>query len=376
MLRRYQVRRGGVNGLHSNLHTNEETFIVPKVVARAESLPMRQFLHAAIFLGLSASTAFAQWQTQTIDTKADFRGLCVVSPKVTWVSGSKGNYGRTTDGGKTWSVGMVPDAEKLDFRDIEAFGETTAYLLSAGPGDASRIYKTVDGGKSWAMQFKCADSAAFLNAIAFWDEKNGLALGDPVKGQFQLIATDDGGANWKPLEAKTLAPALPGEGAFAASGTCLVTHGDKDVWFATGGAKTARVFHSKDRGRNWEVSETPIVAGAESAGIFSIAFRDKHHGMIVGGDYRKPNDIGATAAITSDGGKTWTPLDKRLPFRSAVSWAKDRWVAVGTSGSHSSEDNGATWKLLDRENYNSVGFTPTGEGWAVGPKGRIAKFVK
>ncbi|MBI3410823.1 MAG: glycosyl hydrolase [Planctomycetes bacterium] len=336
---------------------------------------MKHHFLAAVLLGLCASNAFAQWQTQTIDTKADFRGLGVVSSKVAWVSGTKGTFARTTDGGKIWSVGIVPGAEKLDFRDVEAFGEATAYLLSAGPGDASRIYKTVDAGKSWTMQFKSADPMAFFDAIAFWDEKNGIALGDPVKGLFQLIVTADGGANWKPLAAKTLPPALSGEGAFAASGTCLVTHGEGDVWFATGGAKTARVFHSKDRGQNWEVSETPIIAGVESAGIFSIAFRDKHHGMIVGGDYRKPNDIGATAATTSDGGKTWTLLDKRLPFSSAVSWANDRWVAVGTSGSHVSLDNGATWKLLDRENYNSVGFASTGEGWAVGPKGRIAKFT-
>jgi photosystem II stability/assembly factor-like uncharacterized protein len=337
---------------------------------------MKYFILAAPLLGLSGSIAFAQWQAQSIDTKADFRGLCVVSPNVAWVSGTKGTYARTIDGGKTWSVATVPAAEKLDFRDVKAFGETTAYLLSAGPGDASRIYKTIDGGKSWTMQFKSADPAAFFDAIAFWDEKNGIALGDPVKGLFQLIVTDDGGANWKPLAAKTLPPALSGEGAFAASGTCLVTHGKTDVWFATGGAKTARVFHSKDRGQNWEASETPIVAGAESAGIFSIAFRDKHHGIIVGGDYRKPNDSGANAATTSDGGKTWTLLDKQLPFRSAVAWAKDRWVAVGTSGTHASLDNGATWTLLDRENYNSVGFTSTGEGWAVGPKGRIAKFAK
>ena len=337
---------------------------------------MKYSFLAAILFGLSCSIAFAQWQAQTIDTQSDFRGLCVVSRKVAWVSGTKGTYARTTDGGKNWSVGTVPGAEKLDFRDVEAFGETTAYLLSAGPGDASRIYKTVDGGKTWAMQFQSADPAAFFDAIAFWDEKNGLALGDPVNGQFQMIVTKDGGANWKPLAAKSLPPALSGEGAFAASGTCLVTHGDKDVWFATGGAKTARVFHSKDRGLNWEVSDTPIIAGVESAGIFSIAFRDKDHGMIVGGDYRKPNDIGATAATSADGGKTWTGLDKRLPFCSAVAWAKDRWVAVGTSGSHVSQDNGTTWKQLDQENYNSVGFTSTGEGWAVGPKGRIAKFAK
>jgi photosystem II stability/assembly factor-like uncharacterized protein len=337
---------------------------------------MKYFFLAALLLGLSGSGARAQWQAQKIDAKAEFRGLCVVSEKVAWVSGAKGTYARTTDGGKNWSLGTVPDADKLEFRDVEAFGENTAYLLSAGPSDASRIYKTVDGGKSWTMQFKSADPASFFDAIAFWDEKNGIALGDPVQGQFQLIVTTDGGANWKPLVPKTLPPALAGEGAFAASGTCLVTHGDGDVWFATGSAKTARVFRSRDRGQNWEVSETPIVAGAESAGIFSIAFRDKDHGMIVGGDYRKSKDTGATAATTSDGGKTWTLLDKRLPYRSAVSWAKDRWVAVGTSGSDVSLDNGTTWKQLDRENYNSVGFASSGEGWAVGPQGRIAKFAK
>jgi photosystem II stability/assembly factor-like uncharacterized protein len=331
---------------------------------------------AATLLGLCGPAAFGQWQTQAVDTNSDFRGLCVVSPDVAWASGTKGTYAWTTDRGKTWSVGAVPGAGKLDFRAVKAFGKDTAYLLSAGPGDASRVYKTADGGKSWVMQFKCADPAAFFDAIAFWDEKNGIALGDPVGGRFQLIATGDGGASWKPLAAKALPPALPGEGAFAASGTCLVTRGEADAWFATGGARSARVFRSRDRGRSWEVSETPVAAGAESAGIFSIAFRDGDHGMVVGGDYRKPDAVGATAAITSDGGKTWVPLGKRLPFRSAVAWAKGRWVAVGTSGSHASRDDGATWTPLDRENYNSVAFTPTGEGWAVGPKGRVAAFTK
>lgn len=337
---------------------------------------MKYFFLSSVVIFSFSSLALAQWQTQTIGTKSDFRGLCVVSAHVAWVSGTNGTFGRTTDGGKIWSVGTVAGAEKLDFRDVEAFGDATAYLLSAGPGDASRIYKTIDGGKSWTMQFKNSDPAAFFDAIAFWDEKNGIALGDPVKGVFQLIVTSDGGASWKPLAAKTLSPALAGEGAFAASGTCLVTHGENDVWFATGSAKTARVFHSKDRGQNWEVSETPIVACNESSGIFSLAFRDKDHGMIVGGDFRKPDDTGVTAATTSDGGKTWTAIKSKLPFRSAVAWTKDRWVAVGTSGSFVSEDNGATWKLLDRENYNSVRFASTGEGWAVGPKGRIAMFAK
>jgi photosystem II stability/assembly factor-like uncharacterized protein len=336
---------------------------------------MKRLHLAVVLLGFCQSVTYAQWQQQTIGSDADFRGLCAVSANVAWVSGTKGTYARTTDGGKNWSVGTVPGAEKLDFRDVEAFGEATACLLSIGPGEDSRIYKTADSGKTWALQFKNPDPEAFFDALAFWDDKNGVALSDPVKGHFQLIVTDDGGANWKPLKPLNLPPALPNEGAFAASGTCLVTHGKNDVWFCTGGARTARVFHSKDRGQNWTVSDTPLLAGIESAGIFSIAFRDGDHGVIVGGDYRKPNDPGATAAITSDGGKTWTLVEKRLPFRSCVAWAKDRWVAVGTSGSDFSQDNGTTWKPLDQKNYNSVAFTRTGEGWAAGPKGRVAKFA-
>jgi photosystem II stability/assembly factor-like uncharacterized protein len=337
---------------------------------------MKPFVAATMLLGLPGSLAFGQWEAQTIKTDADFRGLCVVSSKVAWVSGTKGTFGRTTDAGKTWIAGQVPDAEKLDFRDVEAFGEEKAYLLSAGPGDASRIYKTIDGGKNWSLQFKNSEPDAFFDAIAFWDEKNGIALSDPVKGRFPLIVTDDGGANWKRLPEKSSPTALSNEGAFAASGTCLVARGENDVWFCTGGAKVARVFHSSDRGRTWTVAETPLLAGIESAGIFSIAFRDGNRGMIVGGDFRKANDTNATCAITSDGGKTWNLVDKSIPYRSCVAWAKDRWIAVGISGSDYSVDDGKTWKSLDRENYNSVAFTSNGEGWAVGPKGRIAKFVK
>jgi len=144
-------------------------------------------------------------------------------------AGTKGTFARTTDAGKTWFVGTVPGAAKLDFGDGDAFSAAMAYLLSAGPGENSRIYKTSDGGKTWVLQFKNPDSEAFYDAMAFWDDKNGIVLSDPVKGQFQLIVTDDGGKNWKPPSGLKLPPALPSEGAFAASGTCLIAYGKKDI---------------------------------------------------------------------------------------------------------------------------------------------------
>jgi photosystem II stability/assembly factor-like uncharacterized protein len=325
---------------------------------------------------LLATAVPAQWQPQTIATDASFRGLAAVNETVAWVSGTKGTVGRTIDGGQTWEVLRVPDAEQLDFRDIEAFSANVAYILSIGNGEASRIYKTTDGGKTWKLQFKNTEPKAFFDAIAFWDEQHGMAMSDPVDGRFVLLRTDDGGANWKPIPPAQIPRALAGEGGFAASGTCLVTQGKSNVWFASGGAATARIYRSTNRGQTWTVHETPILAGIASAGIFSVHFKDNRNGMIVGGNYSQPNESGKTVALTNDGGQTWKLMSNNLPFRSGVVFVKGKWIAVGTSGSDISTDKGARWQKLDSENYNAVSVTKSGVGWAAGPKGRIAKYSR
>ncbi len=328
-------------------------------------------MRSLIVLALIALATPAQ--ERPFPTDADFRGLAAVSDQIAWASGTKGTVARTVDGGKTWKRLPVPGAEALDFRDVEAFGESTAYALSIGPGESSRIYKTVDGGKTWKLQFRNADPDAFYDAIAFWDETHGLALSDPVKGKYRILATDDGGATWSVRPTDKMPAALEGEGAFAASGTCLIATGERDAWFVTGGAKWARVFHSTDRGRSWTVSETPVAAGVASAGAFSIAFRNDRHGIIVGGDYKTPNESGATAVITTDGGRTWTVVRDALPFRSCVVWAKDRWVAVGTSGRHDSPD-GLKWTARDDGNGNAASAAKDGTVWLAGPKGRVERI--
>ena len=212
------------------------------------------------------------------------------------------------------------------------------------------------------MLYVNQDPKGFLDAIAFWDADHGLALGDPVDGRFVILTTDDGGKTWKPIPPEGMPPALPGEGAFAASGTCLVVQGDGHAWFATGGAKVSRVFRSTDRGRTWTAHETPVMAGTPSSGIFSLAFQDADHGVAVGGDYKEPGRAGNVVALTSDGGRTWRLPKGRGPggYRSAVAYVPGTQgrtlVAVGPTGSDVSVDGGENWRRLGTTGFHAVGF--------------------
>ncbi len=319
------------------------------------------------------STANAQWQKVDVDTEASFRGLDVVSENVIWTSGTGGTVIRSIDGGKNWNVIKVKGAEKLDFRDIEAFDENTAYVLSIGNGEDSRIYKTTDGGKNWKLQFKNTDEKAFFDSIAFWDEKNGMAQSDPVDGKYVLYRTTDG-ENWTQVSTKKMPSVKDGEAAFAASGTCIITEGKKRIWLITGGMD-ARVFYSKNRGKSWKVYDTPIVNGTAGSGIFGIAMRDKKNGVIVGGNYEKPDEVNNNLAFTKNGGKSWKLAEGLKGYRSGVAFIDSNIViAVGSNGSDISSDGGETWENLDKVNYNAVQSLGKNSTWAVGPKGMVAKM--
>lgn len=326
----------------------------------------------ACCLPLLTVSAFGQWMRQAVNTNAAFRGLAVVSEKVVWASGTGGTVIKTTDGGTTWRVMTVPGAEKLDFRDIEAFDANTAYILSIGNGDSSRIYKTTDGGQTWKLQFKNENKDAFFDAIACWDKANCIAMSDPVEGHYLLISTANGGDKWETIVSDKMAMAADGEAAFAASGTCLITQGKSNAFIVSGG-KDAHVFRSSDRGKTWAASPAPIVSGTSGSGIFSIAMWDAKNGVIVGGNYEQPNETKNNLAFTSDGGATWTARKGLSGYRSGVAYVDSRTiVAVGTNGSDISIDGGLTWKNLDKENYNVVAARGKKAVWAAGPKGYVA----
>jgi photosystem II stability/assembly factor-like uncharacterized protein len=340
------------------------------------------------FLLLLATAAGAQWNKLDVPTTASLRGLSTVGADVVWASGTNGTVIRTDDGGKKWSAMIVPGAEKLDFRGIRASDGNTAVVISSGPAEKgqARIYRTTDGGATWKQVLEERRAGIFFDAVAFWDRTHGIVLSDPVDGKFALFRTDDGGLTWKQIPSAALPPALPNEGAFAASNSCLTVYGENNVWFATGGASVARVFHSNDRGRSWSVAETPMHPTNASTGIFSLAFQDLKSGIAVGGDYAHPDGSGLpNLLLTFDGGKTWQLGRATNPpgvYLSSIailpSPPKSRARPVRAAGitglyfAHIGADG--AWTRESTEGLNTVAYSVFGT-WAVGAKGTVLRWV-
>ncbi|NGP89205.1 WD40/YVTN/BNR-like repeat-containing protein [Fodinibius halophilus] len=317
------------------------------------------------------------WQLVHQQEKLSLRGISAIDSSVCWASGTDGTVLLTTDGGTSWEDRSVPGADSLDFRDIEAFDEKTAVVMSAGEGSLSQLYKTEDGGESWTKVHQNKQPEGFFNAIAFWDREHGVLQGDPVNGRIYVLVTSDGGNSWSEIPLQQMPDGVRGEYGFAASGTHLTVQGENNAWLGTGGRK-ARVFKTTDKGQSWSSHETPIISGRASTGIFSLAFRDQDYGVAVGGDYNKELQAKKSVAITEDGGTSWQLVEEaELDYRSVVRYAAPYFITAGPSGSEYSSDGGHTWKPIEGTSFHSisVGQDGTNAVWASGSNGRIAKLV-
>jgi photosystem II stability/assembly factor-like uncharacterized protein len=335
------------------------------------------------------------WVLETSGTTASLRGIHALDGGVAWASGTDGTVLRTEDGGSRWQKCVVPKgAEKLDFRGVWGWDAHTAVVMSSGPGDASRIYKTTDGCQSWKLLVTNKAKDGFWDAIYFEDKQRGWLLGDPVDGRFQMSTVWLGFSDKeKPSIVPQLDSGLKADsksaGAFAASNSS-VAGCDKNVQhiiFGTGGTGGAFIYFmtsssicvdecsEEDLGRvsKWKKISVPLAGGSAGAGVFSVAMQDTI-AIAVGGDYEKPAESAGTAAYSLDNGKTWTAA--AVPphgYRSAVAWDQKNkvWIAAGTNGSDYSRDNGKTWVPLDDGSWNALSLP-----YVVGPKGRIAKLAE
>lgn len=318
------------------------------------------------------SFTFEQLKT---GVNSSLRGISVVDSLTVWASGTSG-FLRSTDGGKTWTSGKVRGFEALDFRDIEAFDKNTAIIMST---DAPAFFfKTTNGGKSWERKYMNRDPKIFFDAMVFRDEKNGIALADPIDGKFVIVKTSDGGESWKEISSMNIPGANKNEAAFAASGTAIAVAGKEYVWFGTGGTNKSRIFFSEDEGENWRAMDASIKNSNSTSGIFSICFKDELNGVAVGGDYKNDKQNSNNCAITDDGGLSWINISSGQPggFRSCVAWNNTYkfYIATGTSGSDFSINDGKSWTKIDSNSFNTIGIsTKDGSCFVAGDKGKISR---
>jgi len=317
-------------------------------------------------------------EEQESGTEALLQAVSPVSDDVVWVSGHRGTYSRTTDGGATWQTTVVPGADSLGFRDVHAESATEAWLLSAGPGALSNVFHTDDAGATWTLQWTNPEPDGFYDCLDFWDAERGALYGDEVDGGLRIMRTENGGETWTRVPEDRLPPAAEGEGGFAASGTCLVVGEGGRGWISTGAADPARVLLTEDYGKTWRAVVSPI-RGASAGGLFSISFRNPAIGVAFGGDLSADAEPSPRVAVTSDGGESWT-IAGEPSFSGAIfggAWVPGTFpatmVIVSPNGAEYSADGAHTWLPLDDAAYWGIGFASADAGWIVGPGGRITK---
>ncbi len=328
----------------------------------------------------ASSADDVSWSVQTSGIDTNLRGISAANTVdangadhiTVWASGSNGVILFSGDVGKTWKRLHVAEGDSFDFRSIVAFDSKHAYVMSSGEGDKSRIYETKDGGETWKLEFTGNNPSLFLDALVC--NSQCYALSDPVNGKF-LLFSDHYNETWSELAGDGMPAALPGEGAFAASGTSLALAADGAMYFGTGGAKAARVFHSSDYGKTWSVTDTPIAIGNASSGVFSVVCTS--WGVVaVGGDYKDPSRPDRVATYSLDQGKTWQ-LAAQQPggYRSGAAALYGSILAVGPNGEDISDDFGAHWKHIGSLDLNAIFVLDIHNGWAVGAKGTIARLI-
>jgi hypothetical protein len=346
-------------------------------------------------------SAKAQYKIEVLDTntfflgegvvlsKTSFRGLSVVDNQIIWVSGSRGTVARSTDGGKTFHLMHLKGYEQSDFRDIEAFDDKRAIIMSSG--SPAYILKTTDGGKSWKEVYQNKDTAYFLDAMDFWDEKRGVLVGDPINGHFVLLQTNDGGETWQEWDSSRTPEAMEGEAVFAASGTSLRCWGENEFGFVTGG-RVSRFFHNTcpddeivaSYKNHWTWLKTYMMKGESGQGAFSLSyFHEGYKGIIiVGGDYKNDSLKKNIAHLVSLNGHVdykWKnePNGYKSCFETLVQNKNDKYrlgIAVGTSGVEMFTM--FEWDCISKQPFHVVRKAKKGKAvFLAGPKGKIGKLI-
>ena len=319
---------------------------------------------------------FSSVEIQTIleEDSLSIRAIEIIGNNLAFAA-NKGTFGMYSFGDNTWRTNTQKyDSLVPEYRAVAATDDDF-FMLSVG--SPALLYKTGDSG-AMELVYKEENEKAFYDAMAFWNNKEGIAIGDPTNNCISIIITRDGGKTWKKLSCDLLPEVIEGEAAFAASNSNIAIKGDK-TWILSGGM-TSRVYFSPDKGATWEVFDTPLLDGKATTGGYTMDFYDENFGIILGGDYTNPEGNTGNKAITTDGGKTWELIaeGQEPGYKSSVRFMPntggEKIIATGFSGISISKDSGETWEELSNEGFYTLRFKNDSVAYAAG-KGRIAKLT-
>ncbi len=213
---------------------------------------------------VAKETPFTKWKIEPLYSDSlSIRAIEIMGNSLAFAA-NKGTFGSIDlTSGKVRTNLQRYDSILPEFRAV-AHTSTDFFMLSVA--NPALLYKTGNQG-TMELVYKEEDDAVFYDAMTFWNDMEGIAVGDTMDGCISILITRDGGLTWKKLPCSDLPEEIEGEGAFAASNTNISVVGDK-TWIAT----TKRILFSSDKGRTWQIQQTPISSTAPTEGIYSIAF--------------------------------------------------------------------------------------------------------
>lgn len=325
--------------------------------------------------------------------EGSWRAVEALSENEAWAVGSTGEWLHLLIEPRKKSTQRFQDAIFLTadssltphYRGLAVTEDAIVATVIASPGMIRKAQLEPGGTVSMPFQTVWTNNHpdVFLDAIISVDNQHLVAMGDPIDGCLCVLTSGDGGKSWlkTPCETDSTAgvpAAIEGEAAFAASNGNLAAKGDT-VWMLSGGG-ASRVYRSLDRGLAWQVFDTPLQQGGQMTGGFSMDFSDARRGLIWGGNWEAKGDRQGRAAMTSDGGETWTIVaeDHGMGYGSSVRFQPGskglRAVVVGSPGGIDiSEDGGRNWRHFSDSAFYAARFSPDGSAlWLTG-NGRIAR---
>lgn len=269
------------------------------------------------------------------------------------------------------------NVQKFDsiYPEFRAVANTSTDFFMLSVASPALIYKTGGNGKM-ELVYKEEGEDVFYDAMLFWNDDEGLAIGDGSNGCLAIVITRNGGNTWSKIDCSEL-PKLQGDvGAYAASNTNIEVKGDK-AWIMT---SKEEIVVTNDKGKTWEKIRTPIEIKEQYQGIYSIDFYDENNGYGIGGDFSKPALNKSNKIQTKDGGQTWQLVaDNAEPgYKSCVQYVPnsdaDKLVTVGFTGISVSNNGGLGWSTISDEGFYTIRFLNDSIAYAAG-KNRIAKLT-